>query len=76
MLEERLLPERNKPLIIPEALQQVLQEDKLFGEAFERLNLTQKREFSELIATAKREATQAARMEKDQAHDHGRSKIE
>jgi len=61
---KRHLPERNKPLIIPEALQQVLQEDKLMGEAFERLNLTQKREFAELISTAKREATQAARLEK------------
>jgi len=58
------LPERNKPLIIPEALKQVLQEDKLLGVSFERLNLTQKREYVELISTAKRETTKLARLEK------------
>ncbi|HSI70621.1 MAG TPA: DUF1801 domain-containing protein [Gillisia sp.] len=57
-------PEKNKPLNIPEALAKVLQEDQMLGEAFDKLNLTQKREYVELIATAKREATKEARLEK------------
>jgi len=61
---KRYKPTKNKPLVIPDALNIALQEDTVLGEAFERLNLTQKREFSELISTAKRETTILARLEK------------
>lgn len=57
-------PEKNKPLVLPEALSTALQSDKALGEAFDRLNLTQKREFAALISSAKREATKKARLEK------------
>jgi len=57
-------PQRNKPLNLPEALARALQDDKALGQAFEKLNLTQKREFAELIANAKREATREGRLAK------------
>jgi uncharacterized protein YdeI (YjbR/CyaY-like superfamily) len=61
---KRHKPIKNQPLVIPKALNQALQEDKALGKAFERLNLTQKREFTELISTAKRETTLLARWKK------------
>lgn len=57
-------PQKNKPLIIPEALEDALKQNQELAEAFDKLNLTQKREFAELILNAKRDATKIARLEK------------
>ena len=53
-----------KPLIIPTELQQVLDTNKNLEIAFNNLSLTKKREFTEYIASAKRETTKNTRLEK------------
>ncbi len=53
-----------KPLIIPLELQQVFDEDKDLEKVFHNLALTKKREFTEYIASAKRESTKNTRLEK------------
>jgi uncharacterized protein YdeI (YjbR/CyaY-like superfamily) len=58
------LTRTKKPLIIPSELVAVLNENKAFDKSFEALTLFKKREFSEYIAEAKREATKTKRLEK------------
>jgi len=53
-----------KPLIVPAELQSVLDNDSILAAAFNNLTLTKKREFSEYIASAKRETTKLSRLEK------------
>jgi len=53
-----------KPLIIPQELENLISKDKNFGKSFEVLTLSKKREFSEYIIEAKREATKIKRLEK------------
>ncbi len=54
----------SKPLIIPEELKAVLDADPKLNESFEAHSLTNKRDFVEHIATAKREETKQKRLEK------------
>jgi uncharacterized protein YdeI (YjbR/CyaY-like superfamily) len=55
---------RNSPLDIPAELEQALRRDRSARAAFETLSLSCKREYAEYIATAKRDETKAARLEK------------
>lgn len=55
---------KKKPLKIPELLKAAFLEDELLEQAFADLKLTQKREFTEYIETAKRETTKQNRLEK------------
>lgn len=56
--------EKNKPLIIPEELQKRLDADAMLKKSFENFNLTNKRAFTEHIASAKRTETRLRRVEK------------
>ena len=56
-------PEK-KPLIIPEALEDIFAENKELADIFDSLTLTKKREFAEHIGSAKREETRQKRIEK------------
>jgi len=55
---------QKKPLIIPEELKEELASDPQIAEAFENLSLTAKRDYSEYIATAKKEETKLDRLDK------------
>lgn len=57
-------PEKSGELVIPEFFQQKLDEDEELNEAFEALSPFKKKEFVEYLESAKREATQIARLEK------------
>ncbi|WP_428740391.1 YdeI/OmpD-associated family protein [Tenacibaculum sp.] len=62
---KELKPQKNvKPLIIPNELQKLLDENGRLKEAFERFTLSKKREFTNYISEAKREATKQKRIEK------------
>ncbi|WP_420553382.1 YdeI/OmpD-associated family protein [Tenacibaculum aiptasiae] len=62
---KELKPKRNtKPLIIPDELQSELDKDEKLKESFEKFTLSKKREFSDHISEAKREATKLKRLEK------------
>ncbi|MCF2875664.1 MULTISPECIES: YdeI/OmpD-associated family protein [unclassified Tenacibaculum] len=62
---KELKPKRNtKPLIIPVELQSELDKDEKLKESFEKFTLSKKREFSDHISEAKREATKLKRLEK------------
>lgn len=61
-------PDKAKPLEIPGALQEMLNENPELKQRFEQSNLTRKREFAELISTAKREDTLKNRLEKIKIH--------
>lgn len=56
--------DRAKALDIPEELEQLFQQNAALKTAFDGLSLSKKREYVELIATAKREETKQARLEK------------
>ncbi len=61
----RIKPTKTKkPLLIPSELASVLTKNKTLSQAFKELNLTKKRDFSEYITNAKREATKISRLEK------------
>lgn len=55
---------KKKPLNIPEELNQAMVQDEKVHSLFESLSLTRKREFSEYISEAKREATRHQRLDK------------
>ena len=57
-------PEKKKPLLIPDHLQQAFDKDLSLKQSFEALNLTKKREYAEYIETAKQENTKVKRLEK------------
>lgn len=57
------LPEKNKPLILPDELISDLAKHGLTA-TFETLSLTKKRDFAEYISTAKRTETKLSRLEK------------
>ncbi|CAL2077283.1 YdeI/OmpD-associated family protein [Tenacibaculum sp. 190524A05c] len=64
-LGKEIKPQRNKkPLIIPPQLLAVLDNNNQLKEKFESLSLTKKREFTEYISEAKREATKESRLQK------------
>ena len=56
-------PEK-KPLIIPDELKEVLASDVELSEIFDELSLTNKRDYAEYIAEAKREETKQKRLDK------------
>ncbi|MNS40678.1 hypothetical protein D3C72_730030 [compost metagenome] len=58
------IPERSAELTIPEALQEVLDTDAAFNEAFTALSLYKQKEYVEYIDTAKRDATRLSRLQK------------
>ena len=60
----RRIKPTKKPLIVPSELTSILNENKALAISFEGLTLSKKREFSEYIANAKREATKTSRLEK------------
>jgi uncharacterized protein YdeI (YjbR/CyaY-like superfamily) len=60
---KEIKPEK-KPLTIPDELKEVLASDAQLSEAFDRLTLTNKRDFVEHIETAKRAETKQARLQK------------
>lgn len=55
---------QKKPLVIPPELQKELDADPELATAFERLNLTRKKDFAHYITTAKREQTKLDRIDK------------
>ena len=58
-------PQKNtKPLIIHSLLQKELHVNKEFSEQFESFSVSKKREYTDYISDAKREATQLKRLEK------------
>ncbi|HAS44381.1 MAG TPA: hypothetical protein DCS93_28140 [Microscillaceae bacterium] len=59
-----ILPEKKKPLEIPPELEEAFGQNNTLAVAFEKLNLTKRREFAEYIAEAKRATTKATRLEK------------
>ncbi|WP_299121605.1 DUF1801 domain-containing protein [uncultured Tenacibaculum sp.] len=62
---KELKPKKNtKPLIIPNELQSELDKDEKLKESFEKFTLSKKREFTDHISEAKREATKLKRLEK------------
>lgn len=56
--------ERNKPVIIPDELQNILDENNELKLFFECLTNSKQREFAEYISDAKREATKQKRLDK------------
>ena len=61
---KEILPDKKKPLEIPTELQQAFDANTALSEAFEQLNLSKKREYTDYIAEAKRAATKTTRLEK------------
>ncbi|WPV63936.1 YdeI/OmpD-associated family protein [Chitinophaga sp. LS1] len=60
----KITADKNKPLIIPKELQDLLDTNPVLREKFEKLSKTNQRDFAEHIATAKQEKTKQARLEK------------
>lgn len=60
----KITADKNKPLIIPEELQQLLDANPPLKEKFAAFNKTNQRDFAEHISTAKQEKTKLARLEK------------
>jgi uncharacterized protein YdeI (YjbR/CyaY-like superfamily) len=63
-LGRKLIPKRKKELVIPSILKQALDKDSSFNDAFNKLTPGKQREYADHIGGAKREATQAGRLEK------------
>ncbi|MEM9066513.1 MAG: DUF1801 domain-containing protein [Planctomycetota bacterium] len=61
---EQIKPERGKRIEIPSELAVALGGDARAREAFDKLSLGKRREYTEHVASAKREATRASRAEK------------
>lgn len=61
---KEIKPTKNKPLVIPNELQQELNNNSKLAKAFDRFSLTNKRIFCEHISEAKRESTKQKRLEK------------
>jgi uncharacterized protein YdeI (YjbR/CyaY-like superfamily) len=59
---KEIKPSLNKPLIIPDELQQGLDKDAGLSSCFESLSLSQRREYAEYVSTAKRVATRQSRI--------------
>ena len=60
----KITADRSKPLELPEELNAALSSDPDMKSRFEKMSLTNKRDFAEHIAAAKRAETRAARLEK------------
>lgn len=60
----RITADKNKPLIIPAELRQLLNGNPDLKANFEKLSKTNQRDYAEYIATAKQEKTKQSRLEK------------
>jgi len=60
---KEIKPEK-KPLVIPKELAELMASEHLVAEHFEKLSLSNKRDYAEYISEAKREATKHARLAK------------
>lgn len=60
----RITADKNKPLIIPGELQQVLNSNARLKASFDKLTRTNQRDYAEYISTAKQEKTKQSRLEK------------
>ena len=61
---KEIKPKKNKPLTIPSELKEAFQKDTELKSAFEKFTKGKQREFTEHIASAKREATRISRLQK------------
>ena len=61
---KEIKPERNKTLVIPEELEEVLKSDPSLKESFDALSLSKRREYAEHVGSAKREETRQQRLQK------------
>lgn len=61
---KKVAAKKGKPLEIPAELQAAFKEDKSLEDAFNGFTLSKKREFTEHVSSAKREATRISRLEK------------
>jgi len=61
---KEIKPVKSKPISIPEELQMALQKSEALEEAFKNLSKGKQREFTDHIASAKREATRKNRLQK------------
>ncbi|HSG67925.1 MAG TPA: YdeI/OmpD-associated family protein [Bacteroidales bacterium] len=61
---KEIKPRKNRPLIIPEELEQKFNSNADLRASFEKLSLTQKREYVAYIGNAKRAETRQSRLEK------------
>ena len=60
---KEIKPQKNKPLIIPELLEEQFRKNPSLKTAFEGLTLTKKREYAAYIGKAKREETRLKRLD-------------
>jgi uncharacterized protein YdeI (YjbR/CyaY-like superfamily) len=63
-LGKEIKPDLNRPLVIPQELQEALDKDKFMQTNFENFSLSKKRDFAEYIETAKRAETKITRLQK------------
>jgi len=63
-LGKEVKAERNKELVLPGMLVDLLKENSSFKNCFEKLSLSKQREYAEYISEAKRETTKISRLEK------------
>ncbi|SHJ10621.1 Uncharacterized conserved protein YdeI, YjbR/CyaY-like superfamily, DUF1801 family [Mesonia phycicola] len=61
---KEILPQKNKPLEIPIELEEAFKSDASLKSAFEKFTKGKQREFTDHIASAKREATRISRLKK------------
>lgn len=61
---KEIKPARNKPLVIPELLQQALSENKKANTAFAKMSKSCQREYADYISEAKRDETKLRRLTK------------
>jgi uncharacterized protein YdeI (YjbR/CyaY-like superfamily) len=61
---KELKPDRNKPVVIPDELNQALQDDRELENCFNRFTIGKQREFTEFISSAKQTETRMARVQK------------
>ena len=61
---KEMKPDRNKPIVIPDELNQALKEDSELENCFNRFTIGKQREFTEFISSAKLSDTRMARVQK------------
>lgn len=61
---KELKPERNKPIIIPDELNEVFSEDKELEKCFKNFTPGRQREFADFVSSAKQVETRKARIQK------------
>lgn len=61
---KKIMPDKNKPLVIPEELENALNEDKALKACFLGFSKSCQREFAQYVSDAKRAETRLSRVEK------------